>query len=136
MHMLKSMRITAKKDDVLTRLKSNREEHKKIVVEARDGYLKKARAALEERMKDLSSGKLVSLFFALAPPQDHTRVYDVTIEMLSLHTGAEIELDAEQVRNLMMDEWDWSQQFLTSNSAYSGTAAAKLAVDEDIGASL
>lgn len=32
-------------------------------------------------------------------------------------------LNSEQVRNLEMDEWGWTDHFLASNSAYSGTAA-------------
>ena len=139
MHMLRSMKIMAKTADVLTRLRANRETHVKIVVEARDGYMKRAREALESRLKQLESGKLVTLSFNLMPPQNQTAVYNVAIEMLGMHTGAEIELDSDQVRNLMRDEWDWSSSFLMSNSAYSATAAARLGADgteDDIGAGI
>jgi hypothetical protein len=34
------------------------------------------------------------------------------------------ELTPSQVRNLVMDEWDWTEHFAMTNSAYSDTAAA------------
>lgn len=124
MHILNSMTIRANRNKVIETLKKNRERHKKIVAEARRGYVTKARDALLAKLKEVESGKVVSLSFGMNAPQDHTKVYDTAIEMLTLHTEKTIVLDANQVRNLMMDQWDWSTHFLLANSAYSGTAAA------------
>ena len=123
MHILNTMQIRADRNKVLTQLQKNRERHKKIVAEARVGYVAKAREALLAKLKEVETGKIVSLAFGLDAPQDHTKVYDTAIEMLSLHTEETIVLDSKQVRNLMMDEWDWSQHFLAANSRYSSTAA-------------
>lgn len=117
-----SLRITAKKEDVLKTLKANRERHATIVVEARDGYLKKAQKVLEEKLSDLRKGKISSLIFQLAVPVDHTKVYDTAIQMLELHTGESIEMDGRQVQSLIQDEWDWTNHFVASNSGYSATA--------------
>jgi len=122
MHVLSNMNITAKKEDVLKKLRENRETHATVVKEARAGYIEKAQKAIEKRLGELREGKLVSLLFQLQPPQDHTKVYDTAIQMLDLHTGEEIELDSAQVRTLVMDEWQWSQSFWVSNKAYSATA--------------
>lgn len=116
------MNIKAKKADVLARLHKNREQHAKIVEEARKGYVEKARKALKARLDDLESGKICDLAFRLATPVNHTRVYDTAIESLTWHTGDEIELTSQQVRNLIMDQWDWTSGFLHTNAAYSAAA--------------
>lgn len=125
MQMLRTMRITAKREDVLARCLKNREAHSKIVAEARLGYLAKAEVALKAKLASLKEGKIVVLHFGMQLPVDQTKVYDVAIEMLQLHQDDFIELDSEQVRNLMRDEWDWSADFLATNSLYSSTAASE-----------
>lgn len=121
---LNEMTIKANTADVLTALRKNRETHAQIVAEAKEGYLKKARETLErelERMKKATSP--VALTVHLTLPQDYTKAYDIAIRMLELHTGTEIELTSGQVQHLIMDDWDWKQSFLVTNSAYSATAA-------------
>lgn len=131
MHILNSMHILADRNKVIDTLKTNREKHRAIVVEARAFYIAKAREALMARLKEAEAGKVVSLAFQMSPPQDHTKVYDTAIAMLELHTEPTIRLDTQQVRNLMMDEWDWSHHFLMTNSAYSATAGTMVKDHED-----
>jgi len=121
------MKVTWKTKDVLEKLKANRAEHKAVVEEARDGYLRKARAALESRLGLLAEGKLVQLRFSLSPPQDMTQAYDTAIRMLEGHLdagGETVELSGSDVRRLIMDEWDWADTWLLSNAHYSGKAAS------------
>lgn len=122
MHALSGMNIRAKKDEILSRLRTNRETHATIVAEARKGYVDLAREALRQRLDQLESGKIVALTFSLDPPQDHSDVYDTAIQMLELATDDVIEMDSAQVRTLVMDKWDWSQRFLAVNAQYSSTA--------------
>jgi len=124
MHVLHGMTITAKTTDILETLKKNRTLHATVVKEAREGFVDKAEAALKKRLADVREGKIRHLTFSLKPPQDHTNVYDTAIQMLELHaaTTETIDLDNSQVRTLVMDKWDWTQEFWASNKAYSGTA--------------
>lgn len=126
MHALSGMNIRAKKDEILAKLRTNRETHATIVAEARKGYVDLAREALRQRLDQLESGKVVALTFSLEPPQDHSDVYDTAIQMLELATDDVIEMDSTQVRTLVMDQWDWSRKFLTSNAQYSATARNRL----------
>lgn len=119
MQVLYGLSITANKKQVLETLRKNREEHKSIVAESRAVYVKKAEAAVAKKLDLLRSGKIVGLSFQLAVPLDYTTVYDTAIRALELHTGDTIELSADQVRNLIDDQWDWSGQFTSSNSLYS-----------------
>ncbi len=122
MHILHSMNISAKTKDILEALRANRATHKKIVAEAKIGYYEQAHRALTVELKKLESAKGSIVHFTLQPPQDHSKVYDTAIKMLELHDNEHIVLDSTQVRNLMMDEWDWKMSFLVSNSTYSATA--------------
>ncbi len=118
------MKVNVRKEELLTTLQANRTNHRKIVEEARAGYVDRAKTVLEAKLGRLREGKIVSLTFNLSPPQDHTGVYDTAIQMLELHQGELLELSAGEVRSLVMDEWDWLSTFLIGNSAYSGSARA------------
>ena len=120
------MKVTWKTAEVLGRLRENRGKHAAVVVEARKGYVKQARAVLSLRLAQLEEGKATSLRFALDTPVDNTDLYDTVIEMLEGHERAgndSIELSSIEVRNFVMDEWDWSSQFLMTNAPYSASAA-------------
>ncbi len=126
MNALYGLSITANKNKILETLKKNREEHHKIVVEARAAYVDQAKKVVEKKLAALREGKVVALTFSLAAPLDYTTVYDTAINALELHTGDTIDLSADQVRNLVDDTWDWTHQFTASNSMYSETLKKKL----------
>ena len=122
MHHHLSMKVMCSTTEVLATLMKNRTQHSEVVKEAREGYVLKAKHELERRLDQLKLGSIVSLQFSFHPPLDYTRTYDTAIKMLEMHTGAEIELTASEVNNLIEDEWDWSDSFWVSNKLYSGTA--------------
>jgi len=118
------MTVEVSRDEALSRLKGNRARHSELVKEARIGYVKQARVELEKRLKDLESGKVVSLSFSLAPPQDYTSAYDTVIDMLESHNQPTVTLSASEHRQLMQDKWDWRNHWAASNAGYSeGTRA-------------
>jgi len=119
------MVVTCKRAEVLTKLRANRDKHASIVAEAREGYLKKALEAVEERAQELKAGKIKALIFSLQLPQDHTAEYDTVIQMLEMHQPETIELNADEVRQLIEDKWEWTSQFLHSNAFYSPQAATE-----------
>lgn len=121
-----SMTTVVEKAKLLETLRTNREEHKKIVVEAKEGYLKKARAALTEKIDELLAGKVVAVYFSMNMPEDYTEVYDNSIAMLEWNLDDKIELHADEFRQLVRDEWDWSSSFYSNNSEYSVAAMSKV----------
>lgn len=125
-HMLGiKMEVFCNTADVLNKVKENRTEHAQIVEEARKGFIEKAKALLEEKLSLLKEGKLTTLQVNLSPPQNYTAEYDTIIQMLSMHTEKEITLGADEVRMFIEDRWDWTEAFLATNSAYSGSAIRK-----------
>lgn len=130
MRSTNDMKINATTSEVLSILRANRDKHAKIVEEAKEGYLKRAREVLErelKKMQEATSPVAVTVF--LNAPQDYTREYDVAIRMLELHTEPSVQLTSEQVQQLVVDDWGWKRQFLLSNSAYSETATRAVAAD-------
>lgn len=126
MRALSGMNVTAKVSVLLEKLRTNREEHAAIVKEAREGYMRKAQDELNKRLGELKEGKIVGLVFSLTPPQDYTRVYDTAIATLEIATEEEIKMTPDQIRHLVLDDWDWQREFLASTSQYSGSAQEKL----------
>lgn len=121
---MNNINMTTEVDKVklLETLEKNLETHSKIVQEAKDGYLKKASEVLAEKIEQIKEGKIVALAFSLKPPVDYSEVYENSIEMLKWHKGETVTLEADEFRQLVRDEWDWTDNFLLSNSNYSGGA--------------
>ena len=118
--------ITALTSEVLDKLRLNRDQHAKLVQEARDGFVAAAIPVLVARLAALQQGKIVNLRFDLTPPQDHSKEYETALMMLEMHLRAgedRITLTAADVQQFILDEWEWTDNFLLSNIPYSGSAA-------------
>ena len=118
-----SMKIRVGVSELLTKLKTNKANHSVVVKEAREGYIEKARAALNDKLDALATGKCVHLSFNLLLPEEHFDEYDTAIAMCEWAKDEDIELDAEQFRNFIQDQWGWSGSFYQNNAAYSVRAA-------------
>ena len=126
MNTLRGITVKADIKTVLEKLRENREAHIAIVKEARAGYIERAQEALNGCLASLKEGKPVPLHFDLRPPEDYTQVYDVAITMLELEQGGTVDLTADQVRHLLLDDWEWTDQFLGSNALYSTSARNRM----------
>ena len=120
-----NMRVRAEKDELLGLLRHNRAEHRKMIDEARKGFVQKAREKLSTALDKLADGKSTGVSISLDAPIDHTSEYDTVIRMLELHQGDMVELSADEVRMFVEDEWDWSGRWLVANSGYSSSIADK-----------
>lgn len=102
---------------------TNREHHRKIFLEAQDGYRIAMIAELDGRLREAREGRRISRMAFLSEPEDHTRDYDRILTMLEMCTEAQVELNELEFGQYVMDDWQWKRSFLVSNSAYSSTAA-------------
>lgn len=118
------MQVTCNTATVLKALRANRENHARLVDEARAGFIEKARVALEKKLGQLREGKVTSLAVGLSVPLNYTEVYDTAIHMLEHHTAETVALSADEYRHLMDDIWDWSSQWITNNLNYSPSTRA------------
>lgn len=116
--------VVINKADALTKLQENREAHRAIFEEAVDGFRTRATQALEDQLKRITEGKIEIVQVYLPKPVDHTRDYDREIAMLEMSIGDQVTLTQQEFASFVMDDWTWKREFLTSNSAYSVTAAS------------
>ena len=124
-------KVVVKKDEALVILRKNREAHRGIFLEAVDGYKKQAVQMLEKHIDNIKKGKVARVSVSLPQPADYTKEYDRVIKMLEMSIDDTVELDDVAFGQYIMDDWNWKLQFLTSNSAYSGTASAYLAQESE-----
>jgi hypothetical protein len=116
--------VTVDKLSALAQVLRNREQHARLVKEAREGYRAKAMAALQRKMAQLSEGRTVGLGFQIPIPRDCTAAYDTAIAMLEAHVESVVVLKPEEFRHLMLDQWDWTDEFAMINAAYSPSTRA------------
>lgn len=109
---------------VSTRLKANRETHEQIYKEAVEGYQKKAIEFLTEKLAEFQKDPTAKLWTNLHVPTNHLKEYDRAILMVDQCLDIEVQLSEEDYSKYIQDNWNWSREFYTSNSSYSGTAVA------------
>lgn len=116
--------VVVRKNEILQAIEKNREKHRAIFEEAVEGYKTRAVEMLEDHIERIKNGKLERVYVVLPEPSDHTADYDRAIAMLKMHVPAEIEIDTNSFANYVLDDWHWKREFLTTNAAYSATAAS------------
>lgn len=103
---------------LIAKLEENRELHRNVFLRAMDGYQRECIRVLEQNLKQYRDGVKQTLYLHETLPVDHTREYDTVIGLMRFATGDEVELTAAEYRQYIMDDWEWKQQWTTSNTKY------------------
>ena len=104
---------------LLTILEENRNQHRDVVEKAWVGYREAAIKSLDDLLTRVRSGSKQRVYVVLELPVDHTADYERAIKMLKMSVDPVIEVDEKTFKNLVEDEWDWSDQFRNTNSTYT-----------------
>jgi hypothetical protein len=112
--------LTYQVSDLQECIEANRVAHQKAYREAMSGFREQAVSELYRRVTDIQHEKTTSLEFNLPAPQSHEGDYDTVLTMLEMTTETEIELTEHDFRRYVMDQWDWSANFLRVCSGYAG----------------
>ena len=118
--------IKVKKEELLAKLKENKDTHRKIFLEAQEGYRTLVIEQLETMLSDARGGKKINRHLSLSEPTDQTRDYDRVIRMLEMSQDDVVELSEHDFAQYVLDDWSWKRNFLVSNSVYSATATGIL----------
>lgn len=110
--------ITMKTSVLLATIVVNRKKHKETVDKVFDKYRKMAIEQFEKYIEKAKVGKKVTRYLSLPEPKNHTKDYDLIISMLKAHVQEDIAISAEEYQNYVLDDWNWSHAFATSNSSY------------------
>lgn len=121
------MVVTVDRLKLIESLKANliaHQEKVKLAEEARRVAIMAAVISLHSNvLSELQKGRTVkqkALSLSFPEISDYSGAYEDAIGMLSLHTGDVMQLDSQSYRAFIKDEWDWKQNFTTSNSQYLG----------------
>lgn len=116
------------KEVLISILKTNLEDHKKIYEEAKVGFLERATAELTKITKDFQNNDgTKSVYINVTAPTNNIKEYERAIRMLELTEDTVIELEEFEFNQLVMDDWGWKKKFLVDNASYSVSAARGLA---------
>lgn len=125
--------VLVNKGDLLEKIKGNRETHRKVFLEAVEGFRKDTVSELEDLILDVKKGKVRYVAMSRQAPQDHTKDYDSVISMLEMHIESEIEVTPEAYRQYVMDDWSWKREFVSTANFYNSSTAATAYHDDDGG---
>lgn len=117
--------INVKRSQLLEKLKANRAEHRKIFLEAQEGYRAQCIKELDAMLQEARDGKRIRRAVALVEPMDQTWEYDSAIAMLEMSVDEVISLEEHDFKCYVLDQWQWKKQWTTSNVGYSRTLMAQ-----------
>ena len=106
------------KDDLLYRLRANRDVHRALFLKALSGYRKKAIEELDAAIERIKDGSPKNVYVSLRAPDDHTRDYDRVIEMVKMDVRSEIILSEDKFASYVQDDWTWKREFVASTTEY------------------
>lgn len=113
--------------DLIEIVQANRDAHGDTYEEALAGFRLEANHALNQRIEDIASRKIVDLHFTMPVPIDHTEDYDRVLKMLKLTKDAgqtHVTLDEQDQARFVMDDWGWKNVFEQTSTFYSASASS------------
>lgn len=117
-------KVTVQKDELLTVLRKNRDNHRETFLKAQAGYRSAVEAALTQALDGICGGQSIAANLqrvtTLLPPSEHTKDYDRVIRMLEMSTAKEITVSESQFTQYVLDDWSWKANFVGSTSRYTG----------------
>lgn len=116
--------VFVKRDELIARIKENRERHRTVFEAALDGYKKQALKELRDRVNAIKKGQMPSLHIDLMIPEDHTHDYDGVLDMLSMSEDPEVSISRAEFMRYVRDEWPWRRRWLDTNASYTDVSNA------------
>lgn len=111
--------VTVERGSLLEVVRENREAHKELFEEAVKGYRKKVIDELEMMIEEARKGGRIRRAIQLPEPENHTADYDRVIKMLEMSIHDNVELDAREFNQYVMDDWGWKDAFIATASSYT-----------------
>ncbi len=114
--------VKVKRQDLLTKVRANREAHRSLFLKAQEGYRKLVIEELDKMLADARAGRRISRSINLAEPTDHTSDYERVIMMLEMSVDDTVVLSAGEFDQYVRDVWSWSYQTTSMLKSYAAGA--------------
>lgn len=132
--------ICVNREVLLKIVSQNYEAHKAEVAEAKVvyqqkleqyaenfcGYINERRRTGELACNDLFTGHRHGVGLVPSGPDDHCDDYRRVIDQLNLCCEDEVVLEANEFDSFARDEWSWTGEYRSTNSAYSSSLRSKM----------
>ena len=122
-NIMKNVKIN--KDELLQIVRDNKEKHIKDYNESVDDYTRLAYKIAMDNITIIETKDLEKIKNKVKPipatPVSYEDSYTRAIRMLELSVEDIIEVDAHTFNQLVLDEWQWKQQFTTTSSFYKSS---------------
>jgi hypothetical protein len=112
--------VKVPKQKLQEKVKANRDQHRGQYEKAIKGWRREAMRICQTAIEECEKGSLVTRIITEAPPQDHTKDYDRVLAMLEMSVDTELTLDQQTFRQYALDDWQWKEEWVGSNSKYLG----------------
>jgi pyruvate-formate lyase-activating enzyme len=111
--------VTVKRTDLIGRIKRNRDEHHMQFEKAQEGFRARVIEELDAMLAAARRGDQLRTSVKLVPPENHTADYDRALDMLTMSTDEEIEIDTMTFAQLVRNEWAWFSRASHVNTMYA-----------------
>ncbi len=113
--------VKVNKDELLGIVRANKEKHIKEYLEAVEDFKKAAINIAEHNLKlaQTADTEQISKFKQLpSKPVSYEDSYSRAIRMLELSVESVIEVEEQIFNQLVLDEWQWKQNFAVTSALY------------------
>lgn len=108
------------KEELLAKLRENREKHKETFKKADKEWRKKATKALRKAAEAAPDKIDAYPLNKLPAPESYLGSYDQVIARLEMEVEDTVELDENEFAYFVLDNWHWRGQFAANTRQYVG----------------
>lgn len=120
--------VNVKRVELIEKLKSGLELHRKDYLEAIEDYKKLTLVYLTESLKRVQSGEIVAIKFITPVPINREADYIDVINMMEYSVDEHINLDKTMFKAYFFNEWSWARDF----SSLMGSMKASLSASASL----
>lgn len=113
--------VTVDKDELITKLRQNREDHEREYADACHTYREKMLEALDETAAHVRDGGAIDLseITKLPKPVEYLGSFDEAIAMLEWEQDDQVKLEQRDFQRYVLNKWEWGHQFMAATSLYN-----------------
>lgn len=115
--------ITVHKNELISKLIENRDQHKEeydaaIVLYKKQFVAESAKYAQEVAAAAEQDGVQFPVFKYLPLPEEHTDDYNRVIALMEWEVDSQVELSESDFRQYVLNDWSWSHSFAANTRSY------------------
>jgi len=114
--------VNVKKNELLEKLKENREKHLKeynkaieLYDKAKKEYLNTMKEQIESRLNGNNLDINFNIRMNVSQPVSYAKQYDSAIRMLEMSTSELVYLNSSEFNQYVLDDWAWKQSWINNN---------------------